>query len=91
MWQTGNNISEYKSYPRIVGETGRAGFVFVTRIQEYELGTALIRGALSTRDRNVPLHPALISRVRDDLKDSYLRDENGKMGDVEDFSNFIMR
>ena len=63
MWQTvGKNIKNYKSYPRIVGETGGKDFVFVhkdTKIDE--LGTALIRGAFEYQARNVPRHPALIS------------------------------
>ena len=47
MWQTvGNNIKNYKSYPRIVGETGGKDFVFVHKDTGIvELGTALIRGA----------------------------------------------
>ena len=67
MWQAvGNNIKNYKSYPRIVGETGGKNFVFVhkdTRIDE--LGTALIRGAFEYQGQKcsaasrayIPLQP----------------------------------
>ena len=47
MWKSvGSNIENYKSYPRIVGETGGKDFVFVHKDTAIdELGTALIRGA----------------------------------------------
>jgi 1-pyrroline-5-carboxylate dehydrogenase len=94
MWQTiGNNIKNYKSYPRIVGETGGKDFVFVhkdTRVKE--LGTALIRGAFeyqgqkcSAASRAYIPHSLWIN-----LKDFILEEmKTVKMGDVEDFSNFI--
>ncbi|MGR3303264.1 MAG: L-glutamate gamma-semialdehyde dehydrogenase [Candidatus Scalindua sp.] len=94
MWQTvGHNIKNYKSYPRIVGETGGKDFVFVhkdTRVKE--LGTALIRGAFeyqgqkcSAASRAYIPHSLWI-----DLKDFILEEmKTVKMGDVEDFSNLI--
>ena len=94
MWQTiGNNIKNYKGYPRIVGETGGKDFVFVhkdTRVKE--LGTALIRGAFeyqgqkcSAASRAYIPHSLWIN-----LKDFILEEmKTVKMGDVEDFSNFI--
>ncbi|MCB0752862.1 MAG: aldehyde dehydrogenase family protein, partial [Ignavibacteriae bacterium] len=47
MWKTvGDNIAKYKSYPRIVGETGGKDFIFVHKSADYkEVGTAMIRGA----------------------------------------------
>lgn len=47
MWKTvGNNIANYKSYPRIVGETGGKDFVFAhSSADSDELVTALVRGA----------------------------------------------
>jgi len=47
MWKTvGDNIAKYKSYPRIVGETGGKDFIFVHKSAEVkEVNTALIRGS----------------------------------------------
>ena len=94
MWQTvGNNIKNYKSYPRIVGETGGKDFVFVhkdTRVKE--LGTALIRGAFEYQGQKCSAASrAYIPRsLWVDLKGFILEEmKTVKMGDVEDFSNFI--
>ncbi len=47
MWKTiGENISKYKSYPRIVGETGGKDFVIAHKSADpREIATALVRGA----------------------------------------------
>ena len=47
MWRTiGENIANYKSYPRIVGETGGKDFVMVHPSANVEaVATALVRGA----------------------------------------------
>ncbi len=47
MWKTvGTNIANYKSYPRIVGETGGKDFIFMHNSADiYEVATAIIRGA----------------------------------------------
>jgi acyl-CoA reductase-like NAD-dependent aldehyde dehydrogenase len=47
IWKTiGNNISNYKNYPRIVGETGGKDFIFAHNSADVDaLVTALIRGA----------------------------------------------
>ena len=94
MWQTvGNNIKNYKSYPRIVGETGGKNFIFVhkdTKIDE--LGTALIRGAFEYQGQkcSAASRAYIPSSLWIDLKDFILKEmKTVKMGDVEDFSNFI--
>ena len=94
MWQTvGNNIKNYKSYPRIVGETGGKDFIFVhkdTKIDE--LGTALIRGAFEYQGQkcSAASRAYIPSSLWIDLKDFILEEmKTVKMGDVEDFSNFI--
>ena len=94
MWQTvGNNIKNYKSYPRIVGETGGKDFVFVHKDTSVrELGTALIRGAFEYQGQKCSAASrAYIPRsLWIDLKDFILEEmKTVKMGDVEDFSNFI--
>ena len=45
LWKKiGNNISVYRDYPRIVGETGGKDFIFVTQLQELILQQPIIRG-----------------------------------------------
>jgi 1-pyrroline-5-carboxylate dehydrogenase len=58
MWKTiGENVGTYKSYPRIVGETGGKDFVLAHKSADPAVvATALLRARSSTRDRNVPPH-----------------------------------
>jgi len=66
LWtQVGQNLSQYKSYPRLVGETGGKDFIFVhpsANIQDVVINT--IRGALNTRDKNAAPHRVCMCRVR---------------------------
>ncbi len=94
MWQTiGSNITNYKSYPRIVGETGGKDFVFAhkdTGIEE--LGTALIRGAFEYQGQkcSAASRAYIPYSLWPDLKEFVLEElKTVKMGDVEDFGNFI--
>ncbi len=94
IWKTiGNNISRYKSYPRIVGETGGKDFIIAHKSADVEiLATAISRGAFEFQGQKcsaasrayVPanLWEATKKRVLADLADM-------KMGGVEDFTNFI--
>jgi 1-pyrroline-5-carboxylate dehydrogenase len=94
MWKTvGDNINNYKYYPRIVGETGGKDFVFAHHSAGIEeLGTALIRGAFEYQGQKC----SAVSRayipgsVWSDLKDYLVMElRTVKMGDVEDFTNFM--
>jgi 1-pyrroline-5-carboxylate dehydrogenase len=94
MWKTvGSNIHHYRCYPRIVGETGGKDFVFAHHSAGIEeLGTALIRGAFEYQGQKCSaVSRAYISRsVWPDLKDYMLKElRTIKMGDVEDFTNFM--
>jgi 1-pyrroline-5-carboxylate dehydrogenase len=94
MWKTvGNNINNYKGYPRIVGETGGKDFVFAHHSADIEeLGTALIRGAFEYQGQKCSaVSRAYIPKsVWPDLKDDMLKAlRTIKMGDVEDFTNFM--
>ena len=91
--QIGRNIGLYKSYPRIVGETGGKDFVVAHASASADVvATALSRGAFEYQGQKcsaasrayVPdvLWPEVLERVRADL-------QHMKMGGVEDFSNFI--
>ena len=50
----GENIHQYKSYPRIVGETGGKDFIVAHPSAAInEVATGIVRGALSSRDKSV--------------------------------------
>ncbi len=94
LWKTiGNNIDLYKSYPRIVGETGGKDFIIAHKSADAkEVATAISRGAFEFQGQKcsaasrayVPSNIAdeVIEYVKADLADF-------KMGSPEDFSNFI--
>lgn len=94
IWQAiGNNIKNYKNFPRIVGETGGKDFIFAHKdIRIEELGTALIRGAFEFQGQKCSAASrAYVPRsLWGNLKDYLVKElETVKMGDVEDFSNFM--
>jgi 1-pyrroline-5-carboxylate dehydrogenase len=91
--QIGNNIAKYKSYPRIVGETGGKDFIVAHPSAKLDvLATAIIRGAFEFQGQKcsaasrvyIPesLWPALKDRLQADVKSI-------KMGPTEDLSNFF--
>ncbi len=94
MWKTiGANASIYKSYPRIVGETGGKDFVIAHKSADPDVVvTALARGAFEYQGQKcsaasrayIPsnLYPAVKKKLVAELKSM-------KMGTVEDFTNFI--
>ncbi|MED5434125.1 MAG: aldehyde dehydrogenase family protein, partial [Candidatus Neomarinimicrobiota bacterium] len=94
MWETvGKNINQYKSYPRIVGETGGKDFCIAHESANTEvLVTAMIRGAFEYQGQKcsamsrayIPLNiwPA--------VKDLFIsKVEKISVGDPEDFSHFM--
>jgi 1-pyrroline-5-carboxylate dehydrogenase len=89
----GNNIGSYRSYPRIVGETGGKNFVIAHASADLDaLATAIVRGGYEYQGQKcsaasrifVPasIWPALKARLMSDI--ATLR-----TGDVTDFSNFM--
>jgi 1-pyrroline-5-carboxylate dehydrogenase len=94
MWQTvGSNIAKYKSYPRIVGETGGKDFIFAHQSADVkQLATAIIRGAFEFQGQKCSAAsrsyiPASIwGQVRRILETDMARI---KMGPSNDFSNFF--
>lgn len=94
MWKTiGENVGKYKSYPRIVGETGGKDFVMVHPSAEPAMvATALARGAFEYQGQKCSaasrayLPSNLAKAVKEKLFDQL---KSMKMGTVEDFSNFI--
>ena len=94
LWRTvGENIASYKSYPRIVGETGGKDFVVAHPSADPDtLRVALIRGAFEFQGQKCSAASrAYVARsVWDRMKDEFLAEVDGiTMGDVTDFSNFM--
>ncbi len=94
MWETvGRNIKNYRTYPRIVGETGGKDFVFAHKSADIkELGTALLRGAFEYQGQkcSAASRAYIPKSLWRNLKDFMLPElATMKMGGVEDFSNFI--
>ena len=94
LWkEIGNNIDKYRSYPRVVGETGGKDFIIAYHDADPEqVAVAMLRGAFEFQGQKCSaasrtylpesLWPAIKERLLADLKTL-------KMGDVEDFGNFI--
>ncbi|RRD62464.1 L-glutamate gamma-semialdehyde dehydrogenase [Tannerella forsythia] len=91
--QIGENLGAYKSYPRIVGETGGKNFIFAhPSAPADDVATAIVRGAFEYQGQKcsagsrayIPasLWKEVKERVGDMLKEI-------KMGDVQDFTNFV--
>jgi 1-pyrroline-5-carboxylate dehydrogenase len=94
MWKTiGENIGKYKSYPRIVGETGGKDFVIAHKSADpKEISTALVRGAFEYQGQkcSAASRAYIPSNLWDDVKRNMVADlKSVKMGGVEDFGNFV--
>lgn len=94
LWRgVANNLENYRSYPRVVGETGGKDFVFVHASAHVdEVATALVRGAFEYQGQKcsaasrayIPesLWPAIRKKMESNMKLI-------KKGDVKDFCNFV--
>lgn len=94
IWKTiGNNIHRYKSYPRIVGETGGKDFILAhPSANPDEVIAALGRGAFEYQGQkcSAASRAYLPASLWPTIKDGLIRDlKSMKMGPTEDFSNFI--
>jgi len=94
MWATiGSQIAKYKTYPRIVGETGGKDFIVAHHSADIaSLATAIVRGAFEFQGQKCSAASRcyIPSNLWDDVKAIVLKDlASIKMGGVEDFSNFI--
>ena len=94
MWKTiGNNIMNYKAYPRIVGETGGKDFIFAHNKADVDaLVTAAIRGAFEYQGQKCSAASRMYipKSIWDEFKEKYVAEVSKiKMGDVEDFTNFM--
>lgn len=94
LWGTiGKNISKYRSYPRVVGETGGKDFIVAHKSADpKQVATAMVRGSFEFQGQKCSassrayIPKSLWKKVKkymlDDLKSI-------KMGTVEDFRNFV--
>lgn len=94
LWRTmGENLDLYKSFPRIVGETGGKDFVLAHPSANAEqLTTALTRGAFEFQGQkcSAASRAYIPKSLWSDVKEQILKDlDSIKMGPVEDFSNFV--
>lgn len=91
--QIGKNIFKYKSYPRIVGETGGKDFIWSDKSAcKDQLVTALLRGAFEYQGQKCSaVSRAYIPRsIWNDVKNSLIEKiKSMKIGSPRDFSNFI--
>ncbi|MDY6326908.1 MAG: L-glutamate gamma-semialdehyde dehydrogenase [Bacteroidales bacterium] len=91
--QIGENIDIYKTYPKIVGETGGKDFIFAHHTADArELAVAILRGAFEYQGQKCSA--ASRAYIPQSLWDDTLKNvkdmmKTVKMGDVRDFSNFI--
>jgi 1-pyrroline-5-carboxylate dehydrogenase len=95
MWQTvGNNIARYKTYPRMIGETGGKDFILAHPSADPDsLAVAIVRGGFEYQGQKCSAASRLY--LPESLWKSGLRDRvlgmiaQIKVGDVADFTNFM--
>ncbi len=94
LWQIiGNNITKYRSYPRIVGETGGKDFVIAhPSANAAQVSTALVRGAFEYQGQkcSAASRAYIPKSMWQDVKEMMGKDlASIKMGSPIDFGNFI--
>lgn len=94
LWKSiGNNISNYRTYPRVVGETGGKDFVVAHgSAQPKAVAVGLARGAFEYQGQkcSAASRAYIAKSIWKDVEKHLLEDlASMKMGTVEDFSNFI--
>jgi 1-pyrroline-5-carboxylate dehydrogenase len=94
MWKTiGENLPNYKSYPRIVGETGGKDFVIAHKSADPDVvATALLRGAFEYQGQkcSAASRAYIPSNIAEEVKKKLIAGvKSFKMGNPEDFTNFI--
>ena len=94
MWKTiGENVGNYKSYPRIVGETGGKDFVVAhSSANAQVVATALLRGAFEYQGQkcSAASRAYIPSNIAEEVKQLLVEGVNSfKVGPVDDFGNFV--
>ena len=94
LWrQMANNLENYKSYPKIVGETGGKNYIFVhPSSPTLEVAAAIVRGAFEYQGQKCSagsrayIPKSLWKEIKDQVGDML---KEIKMGDPQDFTNFF--
>jgi len=94
IWRTvGGNLANYRSYPKMVGETGGKDFIFVhPSAHTKEVSTAIIRGAFEYQGQKCSaasrsyIPKSIWPQIWKEMKEMLAQI---KVGDVKDFSNFM--
>jgi 1-pyrroline-5-carboxylate dehydrogenase len=94
LWKNvSNNLSVYKSYPKLVGETGGKDFIFVhNSANPLEVATAIVRGAFEYQGQKCSaasrayIPESLWPQIKNLILDMT---STIKVGDVRDFDNFM--
>ena len=94
MWKTiSDNLKNMKYYPRIVGETGGKDFIFVHNSADVDaLVVAALRGAFEYQGQKCSAASRMYipKSLWKEFKEKYVAEVGKiKMGDVEDFTNFM--
>jgi 1-pyrroline-5-carboxylate dehydrogenase len=94
MWKRiGENISKYRSYPRIVGETGGKDFILAhPSADPTEVAVAMARGAFEYQGQKCSAASRVYvpSSIWNEVRDRTIAMmQDMKMGDVRDFRNFV--
>ena len=94
IWKTiGDNISKYKSYPRIVGETGGKDFIFADNTADPQaLAVAMLRGAFEYQGQkcSAASRAYIPKSIWAEVKERFGNElATVKMGPPEDFTNFF--
>lgn len=94
IWKTiGNNIHKYKTYPRIVGETGGKDFVMAhSSAKANVVATALLRGAFEYQGQkcSAASRAYIPTNIWPTVKEIMVNEMKGfRVGPVEDFRNFV--
>ncbi len=94
LWKTiGKNIEKYNTYPRVVGETGGKDFIFAHETADVDkMVTAAVRGAFEYQGQKCSAASRMYipKSLFSEFRDKFLAEiKKIKVGDVEDFSNFM--
>ncbi|HEV8250994.1 MAG TPA: L-glutamate gamma-semialdehyde dehydrogenase [Gaiellaceae bacterium] len=94
MWkEIGSNIGRYRSYPRIVGETGGKDFIVAHPSAEVDaVATAIVRGSFEYQGQKCSAASRVFvsSNLWPELRERLVEEVGAlKMGDVTDFENFM--
>jgi 1-pyrroline-5-carboxylate dehydrogenase len=94
MWKTiGNNIANYRNYPRIVGETGGKDFIVAhPSADAAAVATAIVRGSFEYQGQKCSAASRVFapSNLWPEIKERLVEEVRSiRMGDVADFQNFM--